>query len=150
MFSWLNKKNISIFFGWKKKKKKKEKKNLLELLFSKQLWYLLTLTRLSTASLTTCIGRARSGIALPSSASSWRITSLDTCNTNENYVMTGICYRKWLRTMRHACCPRHNGKSVIYNTLYIQPIHSSRQGDNFGFFFLFCYFCTEKLCVSAQ
>ena len=40
----------------------------------------LTLTRLSTASLTACTGRAKSGIAFPSSASSWRITSFDTYN----------------------------------------------------------------------
>lgn len=37
-----------------------------------------TLTKLSTASLTVCTGRARSGMAFPSSASSWRITSRDT------------------------------------------------------------------------
>ena len=39
----------------------------------------LTLTRLSTAALTTLTGCARSGMALPSSASSCRITSWDTC-----------------------------------------------------------------------
>ena len=37
-----------------------------------------TFTKLLTADLTTCTGLPRSGIALPSSASSWRITSLDT------------------------------------------------------------------------
>ena len=40
-----------------------------------------TLTRLSTASLTACTGRARSGIAFPSSASSCNMTSFDTCDT---------------------------------------------------------------------
>ena len=37
-----------------------------------------TFMRLSTASLTAWTGRARSGMAFPSSASSWRITSLET------------------------------------------------------------------------
>lgn len=37
-----------------------------------------TFIRLSTASLTTCTGLAKSGIAFPSSASSCKMTSLDT------------------------------------------------------------------------
>jgi len=45
---------------------------------------LCTLMRLSTASLTAWTGRARSGIAFPSSASSWRMTSFDTWHSHKH------------------------------------------------------------------
>lgn len=48
-----------------------------------------TLTKLSTASLTVCTGRARSGMAFPSSASSWRITSRDTYTGRKQNVIGG-------------------------------------------------------------
>jgi len=45
--------------------------------------------RLSTANLTAWTGRARSGIALPSSASSWRMTSFDTWHVHmHNHPLT--------------------------------------------------------------
>jgi len=49
-----------------------------------QFQYKLTFTRLVTAMLTACTGLPRSGIAFPSSASSCKITSLDTYEKQNN------------------------------------------------------------------
>lgn len=63
----------------------------------------LTLTRLATALDTASTGRERSGIAFPSSASSWRITSLETCSSVDHghqcdWIIGSIDRLTWTET----------------------------------------------------
>ena len=63
-----------------------------------------TLTRLATAMLTACTGRDRSGIAFPSSASSWRITNRETWNAKCSYdvVQSAEKFATWSSSRRNS------------------------------------------------